>query len=107
MTSVAGHGAITLPAMRHNAFVNFGYCPYCQGDQVQCDNRYDVSNCTPPHPCWGAQPGLTVPPLRFGSRLAHQKHPDGSYWIDPSGGRSDRPLWCPGDKMPIRYYING
>lgn len=104
----SGHGTIVMPAMRANPSVENGYCPYCQGEMHQCDGDDTISirKCEPPSPCWGATSAQTVAPSKFGTTLSSARHPDGSYWIDRNGGTVERPIWCPGDVIPIRYYIN-
>lgn len=102
-----GHGTVTLPAMRDNPTAKDGWCPWCQGEMQYCKDA-DMAHCAPPSPCWGATPGETVSPRKFfGYFNGNPRHPDGSHWIDQSGGvLQPKPVWCPGTTKTIRYYIN-
>jgi len=100
----AGHGTVTVPAMRNNPTVSGGWCPWCQGEQDFCDPT-DTNPCNPPSPCWGATPGETVSPTKYND-MADLKAPDGTPWIDPEGGSGKVTMWCPGKTVPIRFYIN-
>jgi len=47
-----------------------------------------------------------VQPSWFDSMYSSKKHPDGTYWVDRDGGSIERPTWCPGDTIRIRYLIH-
>lgn len=98
--NVAAHGTITKPAFRDNPTISAGWCPWCQGEQNFCDPRANAK-CAPPKPCWGETPGSTVSPEKFPA-LKDLIAPDGSKWIDPA---RTIPTWCPGDVIPIHFYI--
>lgn len=99
-----GHGTVTLPAMRNNPTISGGWCPWCQGEQDFC-NPSDTNPCNPPSPCWGATPGETVGPDKFND-FNKVPSPDGTPWIDQTGGTDKVTMWCPGKTVPIRFYIN-
>merc|ERR1712137_898064 len=47
--------------------------------------------------------GNTIP----ASHMANLKHPDGTYWVDQTGGQSShkKPFWCPGTVQKMRMYL--
>lgn len=99
-----GHGAIVSPAMRFPA-EEYSYCPFCQGEQTACEGL-EPWQCVPASTCFGAKGAQTVPRSHFPVSIRDLKHADGSYWIDEHGGTSNIPVYCPGDTIPTRYYIN-
>jgi len=103
-TVAAGHGTVTTPAMRNNPTISGGWCPWCQGEQEFCDPT-DTAPCSPPTPCWGATPGETVSPDKYND-MKDILAPDGTPWVDPTGGTDKVTMWCPGTTVPFRFYIN-
>jgi len=85
--------------MRANPNVNGGWCPWCQGDQVDCS---DKPFCIPPKPCWGA-PGPTTVGINKYASYTGIKDVNGEYWIDQTDGNDTRPIWCPGQKIPYSF----
>ncbi|CAK0875202.1 unnamed protein product [Prorocentrum cordatum] len=96
------HAAVTRPAMRHNPWVNSGWCPWCQGTQQFCDLK--TSSCLPPSPCWDADPGTRVARDRFGD-MQSLRTPEGDFWIDEGGPDQPAPVLCPGDAVPVHFVI--
>jgi len=103
-TVAAGHGTVTLPAMRNNPTISGGWCPWCQGEQDFCDPT-DTKPCAPPTPCWSATPGSTVSPSKYND-LGKINAPDGTPWVDQTGDTGKVTTWCPGQTVPYRIYIN-
>jgi len=96
-----GHGALITPAMRANPSVNGGWCPWCQGDQIECSNKLF---CAPPSPCWGA-PGPTTVKANVFSGFSGLKDNHGDFWIDQTGGDDAKPIWCPSETISYNVLL--
>lgn len=102
VTNVDAHGVVISPPMREG---NYPTCPWCQGAQSECMfDTTDAVNCIPASPCMGSSTTRTARRSNF-DWIGSIHHPDGSLWVD-EGGSEERPVWCPGDVIPIRYHIH-
>jgi hypothetical protein len=68
------------------------------------DDASAAADCHPATPCWGSTGPTTVHRSKF-DWIGNTKHPDGSYWVE-EGGSDERPTYCPGQSIPIRYYVH-
>jgi len=100
-TLCSGHGTVISPAMRANPTVNGGWCAWCQGNQVGCQDKLF---CDPPSPCYGA-PGPTTVAARSFSGYTNLKDRNGDYWIDQTGGNDTVPVWCPSQTIPYNFFL--
>jgi hypothetical protein len=97
-----GHATIINPAFRFNPTVSDGWCAWCQGSQIECQNQ---AFCPVPTPCWGA-PGPTTVAAKYFSGFQNTKDKNGNYWIDQTGGNDTVPVWCPSQTISFNTFLN-